>query len=117
MTLYNEVIGEFTPDKLIANIHVKTLTQSVTVAASQGVLQRGTVLALDGTEAKIMATGLTPHGVLCDDVDATEAAVAEVYVTGCFNKGALIVADGYDLTAADVLALRNGGIFLENVME
>ena len=117
MALHNEVIGEFTPDRLIANIHVKTHTQSVTVAAGQGTMKRGTVVALDGTEAKTMATGLTPHGVLCNDVDATEAAVAEVYVTGCFNKGALIVAEGYELTAADVLALRNGGIFVENVME
>ena len=118
MALYNEEIGTCVPDNLIADIGIRTRAESVTVAAGQGKLARGTVVALDGSEAKIMATGLTPHGVLCDDVDATDAtAVAEVYVTGCFNKAALIVADAYELTAADVQTLRNGGIFVENVVK
>ena len=116
MALYNEKIGELTADNLIANIDVPTKTQSVTLAAAQGVLKRGTVVALDGDTAKIMATGLTPHGIICDDVDATEEAVAEVYVAGCFNKAALIVASDYELTAANIAALRNGGIFVENVV-
>ena len=117
MALYNEKIGEMIPDTLIVSTHIRQITQTVTVAAGQGVLKRGTVVALDGGEAKIMSSGLTPHGILCNDVDATGAAAAEVYVAGCFNKGALIVADGYTLADADIKALRDGGIYLENIME
>lgn len=115
MAQYNEIIGEVTHDNLIANIDVKTHTQGATIVAGQGVLKRGTVISADG---KIMAAGLTAHGILCDDHD-TEGTdtFAEVYVTGCFNKAALIVADGYELSAADITALRNGGIFVENVVE
>ena len=118
MALYNEKIGELTHDNLIASTAVRLLTQSVTVASGQGVLARGTVVALDAGKAKILNTGLTAHGVLCDEVDATSAdAVAEVYVTGCFNKDALIVADGYALTDADAKTLRDGGIFFENILK
>lgn len=116
MALYNEKIGESIPDNLIAKVDVPTKTQSVTLAAAQGILKRGTVVAMDGETAKVMTSGKTPHGIICDDVDATETAVAEVYVTGCFNKAALNAATEYELTAADIAALRNGGIFVEDVV-
>ena len=114
-----EKLGEMTPDNLIASIQVKQITGSVTVVSGAGVVKRGTVLAKnDEGKMVVMADGLTPYGVLCDDVDATEAdVVGEAYLTGCFNKSALIVADGYELTADDVQALRNGGIFVENVVK
>lgn len=117
MALYNSKVGEMTHDNLFASAEMRQICQSVTVAAGQGTLKRGTVVALDGGKAKIMASGLTPHGVLCDTVDATADEVAEVYVTGCFNKAALIVADGYELTAEDVNTMRNGGIFVENIVD
>lgn len=117
MAIYNEKIGEMKQDNLFAGVDVRALTNSVTVAAGEGALKRGTVLSL-GTDGKCKvisaATGLTPYGILCDDVDATSEVVAEVYVSGVFNKNALIVADGYEMTAADVTDLRNGGIYLEN---
>lgn len=116
MALYNEKIGEMKQDNLFASVDVRALTNGVTIAAGEGELKRGTVLSL-GTDGKckvISATsGLTPYGILCDDVDATSEAVAEVYVSGVFNKNALIVKSGYTLTAADITALRNGGIYLE----
>lgn len=119
MAIYNQKIGEMKQDNLFASVNVDTLTNSVTIAAGEGELKRGTVLSL-GTDGKCKvisaATGLTPYGILCDDVDATSEAVAEVYVSGVFNKNALIVKDGYTLTAADITALRNGGIYLENSM-
>lgn len=114
-----EKLGEMTPDNLIASIHVKQRTGSGTVAAGAGELKRGAVLAQseDG-KLVIMADGLTPYGVLCDGVVVGDAdEVVEVYLTGCFNKGALNEATGYELTAADIQALRNGGIFVENVVE
>lgn len=117
MAQYNEKIGEMQFDNLIASANMRQIRRSVTIAAGQGILKRGTVVALDGNKAKIMASGLTPHGILCDTVDATAEEVAEVYVTGCFNKAALIVAGGYTLTDADIKNLRYGGIYVENIVD
>ena len=116
MANYCEKLGEMTPDNLVASIHVKQITGSVIVASGAGVLKRGTVLAKDTAGKMVaMAEGKTPYGILCDDVDATAAdEVGEAYLTGCFNKNALHVASGYELTDADITALRNGGIYLEN---
>lgn len=110
--LYNEKIGELAQDNLVANVDVKQIVHSVSIPS--GVLKRGTVVDATG---KILNTGITPYGILCDDVDASAGAtVAEVYVAGAFNKGALIVADGYTLTAENIQALRDGGIFVENAV-
>ncbi len=119
MAIYNEKIGECKADNLIANLNVKQITQSVTIKSGAGELERGTLLGLgsDGKAVKFgTAEGLTAFGILCDAVDATSAdAVAEVYVAGVFNKNALILEG--ELAAADILALRNGGIFLENSVQ
>lgn len=112
MALYTEKIGELTQDNLIANLNVKQVVQSISIPS--GALKRGTIVDATG---KAMTTGLIPHGILCDDVDASAGAVvAEVYVAGCFNKNALITAGGYALTAEDIKALRDGGIFIENAV-
>lgn len=117
MAIYNEKLGEMTPDNLIVDPTVKQITGSVTVASGQGVLVRGTVVAESGGKAVAMNADLTPYGILTDAVDASAGdAVAEVYLTGKFNKGALKVAEGYTLTAEDFAALRNGGIFVENMI-
>ena len=119
MAVYNEKIGECKADNLVANLNVKQITQSVTIKSGAGVLERGTLLGVgsDGKAVKFgSTTGLTAYGILCDAVDATSAdAVAEVYVAGVFNKNALILTGS--LTAADITALRNGGIFLENSVQ
>ena len=115
MAQYNEVIGEFTPDKLIANFNFPILTQGIPLAAGQGVLKRGSVIDDGGN--LINANDANPFGILCDDVDTTEATVAEVYVSGCFNKGALIVGDGYELNTANAVMLRATGIYVENIVD
>ena len=115
--MYNEKIGECKADNLVANLTVKQIVQSATIKSGEGVLERGTVLGI-GSDGKCtkFASGETAFGILCDAVDATSAdAVAEVYVAGVFNKNALIL-DG-ELAAADISALRNGGIFLENSVQ
>lgn len=116
MGIYNKKIGEMKQDNLFASTAVKPVTGSVTIAAGEGELERGTVLSI-GSDGKCKvisaATGLTPYGILADAVDATSEAVAEVYLTGIFNTNELKVAEGYTLTAADKTALRNGGIYLE----
>lgn len=116
MAKYIEKIGEFSPDNLIASIHTKQHVASGTFASGSGVIKRGTVVSLaDGNFSVYAGAGKTPFGILCDDVDATaEDVVAEVYITGHFNRNALIVAGGYELTADDIEKLRLGGIFVEN---
>lgn len=112
MALYTEKIGELTQDNLIANLNVKQVVQSISIPS--GALKRGTIVDATG---KAMTTGLIPHGILCDDVDASAGAVvAEVYVAGCFNKNALITEGDYALTAENIKALRDGGIFIENAV-
>lgn len=112
MALYNEKIGELSHDNLIANVGVKQVVQAISIPS--GALKRGTVVDASG---KPLASGLTPFGILCDDVDASAGAVvAEVYVAGCFNKGALLTAGGYTLTAENIKALRDGGIYVENAV-
>lgn len=93
---------------------------SVQVAAGQGVLERGTLLAAaDGGMVKISAaTTGKANAVLEEDVDTTGGAVtATAYRTGHFNANALKVADGYEITAADKEALRNAGILLSDAVE
>lgn len=110
-----EKVGAMSYDNLFAKADGDVMTGSGVIASGAGVLSRGTVMAMDGGKLVVMNTGKTPYGILCDDVDASAAdTVAEVYLSGCFNKGALIVAEGYELTAADVQELRKGGIFVEN---
>ena len=120
MTKYYEKLGDCTPDNLILGNDVPLLTQTATIASGEGALVRGSVLAA-GTDGKLKllssdSAGATevPFGILCDDVDATSEAVAEVYVSGQFNADALVTKTEYKLSAADITALRNGGIYLEN---
>lgn len=128
MADYLEKIGECTPDNLFAGNSISAFTVSGTVKSGEGALKRGTVLAMSSGTAgtgKLVILGttaassetLTAYGILCDDVDATSAdAVAELYVTGQFNKNALIVKSGYTIAAADIAALRDGGIFIETAI-
>ena len=133
--------GSIGQDNLIAKLFPPAETFGVKVAAGQGVLRRGTVLALQADGNYIMlgsdktsrpegqADGaLTPAApaetakancVLADDVDASgEAAVTAVaYRTGHLNSRALIVAEGYTLTQADKEELRKGGILLSEMLD
>lgn len=102
-------------DNIIAtNAHPLT-AQTVTVASGEGKLVRGTILARneDG-EFQIAGTAdTTPEVILAADVDATDtSAVAEAYNSGDFFTEKLTVADSYTLTEADILALKNAGIYL-----
>lgn len=126
MANYIETLGACEYDNLIAGNTIPTHTVTGTIASGQGKLARGTVLALStGTSGtnKLVILGttaggnetLTAYGILCDEVDATSAdAVGEIYVTGQFNTNQLIVKDEYPMTTADVQALRDGGIYIEN---
>ena len=111
-------VGEIGQDNLIAKLFPPAETFGVTIPAGAGVLTRGTVLALvDGAYA-VLAAGNTGKAscILADDVDASAGeAVGVAYRTGHFNSKALIVADGYTMTAADKEELRKGGILLSEM--
>ncbi len=126
-------VGECAMDNLIAKLFPPTETFGVTIRklGTAATLKRGTVLALSvsGTAAdgKLVVLGtaaasnevLEANCILADDVEVgtTADAVAVAYRTGHMNKKALIVASGYTMTAADIEALRKGGILLSEMAD
>ena len=113
-------VGECGQDNLIARLYPRALTTAVQIAAGAGILKRGTVLCGkdDGTY-EAMKDGGTPAYVLTTDVDASgaEPVAAAAYRSGNFNPNAVIVADGYTLTAADKDTLRKYDIVFTDMME
>ena len=117
---------------------------NVQLTAGQGILERGTLLARkdDGT-MEMIATATTgkANAVLAEPVDTgapapvvqeddeeekdgEAEATAEpetvpgiAYRTGHFNTNRLIVAEGYEITAADREALRVAGILTSDAVE
>ena len=117
----NESLGTVGYDKLFAaNIPVADV---VTVKLTQaGVVKRGTVLSgtPGGADFAALAAAASAEKalyVLAEDCDTTADSVGIAYRTGHFNRGALIVASGYTLTAADEEILRKSGILLADAIE
>ena len=117
--IYDGLITDVVPPIVTGAAKIRKL-------GTAGTLARGTVLAKSsgsagdsmlvilGTTAEANET-LTAYGILCDDTEVgTSADVnALVYLAGSFDPDKLIVKSGYTMTAADIDALRNGGIFLK----
>lgn len=113
--LNRTVVANVVPDGLLDAAYANH-TVGVTVAAGQGVLERGTVLAInEAGKAVILGTAkgededAAPEAryILNKGVDATDAdAVALAYDEGRFIKQKLIVKANYTMTAADIDALR-----------
>lgn len=120
----DETLGHVGPDNLIADMYPPTDVFSVKLKAGQGELQRGTLLAAgsDGSMVKISTTTTgKANAVLSDPVDTGdtegEAVPGIAYRTGHFNTNQLIVAEGYEITAADKEALRVAGILTSDAVE
>lgn len=138
MSRLDENLGGVGFDNLIADSYPPTDVFSVQLVAGQGILERGTLLARkdDGT-MEMIATSTTgkANAVLAEPVDTgapaaktqaeDEAAAATdpetvpgiAYRTGHFNTNRLIVAEGYEITAADREALRTAGILTSDAVE
>lgn len=118
-TRLDENLGAVDYDNLFYGVNPPAEVFSVELAADQGVLKRGTLLATaDGGMVKISAgTTGKANAVLADDVDTGETTTGIAYRTGHFNTNSLIVADGYEITAADKEALRTAGILLSDAVE
>lgn len=119
-TMGREFVGSTDSQMLlIGTVHPADICH-VTIAAGQGTLKRGTVLAVNADEkCCILGTeNCTASYILAENADdASETdMVAPAYRSGDFNKGALIVKPGYTITEQDIRELRNGGIYLGNVM-
>lgn len=118
----DENLGYVGPDNLIADMYPPADVFSVKVKAGQGTLGRGSLLALMDSGMELIATATTgkANAVLAEAVDTgTEAGVAVTaiaYRTGHFNTNSLIVAEGYEITAADKEALRTAGILLSDAV-
>lgn len=119
-TVGREVIGRLDYDLLIANANHPADVCHVTIAAGAA-HRKGEVLEiLDGGKCDILGTtaeDAVAGYILAEDVDAGEEdVVASAYRSGSFIRNALIVKEGYTLTAEDEAALRNGGIYLSDAV-
>ena len=101
---------------------IRKLTTAATYKAGTALaLSSGTggdgALVILGTTAGTNET-LTANCILAEDVEiGTSADVqALVYLSGHVNRNKLIVASGHTITAAEVEAFRDAGIYLENAM-
>ena len=116
-TTGREFVGACAPEFLFASSKYPVSKALKNVASGQGVLTRGTALALnaDGKCVILGTADATAAYILAEDIDATSAdAPAEVYRTGHFIKNALVVKESYTITDADVEEFRKVGIMLDN---
>lgn len=127
-------IGERGQDNLIAGLFPRAMTMGIKVAAGEGLLKRGALLARNEDGAYVIC-GKTvtdgegesakttvyadPSAILADDVDASGSTdvTAVAYRSGNFNPDAVIAAEGYTLSAADKDALRKYDIVFTHMME
>lgn len=113
-TLISEIIGTVKFDDLIGGIYPPAEISSVKVAPGQGVLKKGTILAIAKGSMVALGSvdGVSANAILAADVDTgtNKAVHATAYRKGCFNIGALV--DGNSITIADKIALRDVGIML-----
>ncbi len=138
---FDENIGIVDFDNLIAGMYPPPEVFHVELAAGQGLLERGTLLALNnGIQEKItIATTGKANAVLAEAVytgepeagnssgdseeeqagttDTAATVMGIAYRTGHFNTNRLIVAEGYEVTAADKEALRMVGVLLSDAVE
>lgn len=142
INLYGKV-GECKPDGLIIDTLPHLRTGSVTIEAGAGELKRGAIIAKDSngnfnllgkaveknakeaaegdaqqtTQENAEETTAKPYGILTDDINITEATVATVYLSGCFNANKVYAAEGYTVTDEDKDVLRTYGIELRTAQE
>lgn len=134
MSRLDENLGAVGFDNLINGLYPPAEVFSVQLASGQGTLERGTLLASGDNGMTMIAAATTgkANAVLAEPVDTGEAAAndgegtdtaeaetvtAIAYRTGHFNANALIVADGYEITATDKEALRVAGILISDAVE
>lgn len=131
----DENLGTVEYDDLFVDNIPEADVVTVKLAASQGVLARGSLIsgapggnmtlaaaALADTVAVSGSAGTmtyTTAYILADDTDTgtSGAVVAVAYRTGHFNRQAIKVNSSYTLTASDEEFLRGKGILLSDALD
>ena len=119
----DENIGTVGYDGLIVANEPVADVVTVNLAASQGVLARGTVITgAAGGEMSAASTALVATNavyILADDTDTgtSSAVVATAYRTGHFARNKLTTDGSYTLVAADEEIMRNAGILLSDALD
>lgn len=119
----DENIGTVDYDGLIVTNEPVADVVTVTLAASQGVLARGTVITgaaggeLPAAAAALVATNAVY--ILADETDTGTgtAVTATAYRTGHFARNKLSTDGSYTLVAADEEIMRNAGILLSDALD
>lgn len=119
----DENIGTVDYDGLIVTNEPVADVVTVTLAASQGVLARGTVITgAAGGELSAAAVALVATNavyILADETDTGTgtAVTATAYRTGHFARNKLSTDGSYTLVAADEEIMRNAGILLSDALD
>ena len=117
----DENIGTVDYDGLIVTNEPVADVVTVTLAASQGVLARGTVITgaaggeLSAAAAALVATNAVY--ILADETDTGTGVTATAYRTGHFARNKLSTDGSYTLVAADEEIMRNAGILLSDALD
>ena len=119
----DENVGTVDYDGLIVTNEPVADVVTVTLAASQGVLARGTVITgaaggeLSAAAAALVATNAVY--ILADETDTGTgtAVTATAYRTGHFARNKLSTDGSYTLVAADEEIMRNAGILLSDALD
>lgn len=119
----DENIGTVGYDGLIVANEPVADVVTVSLAASQGVLARGTVITgaaggeMSAASAALVATNAVY--ILADDADTGTGSVvtATAYRTGHFARNKLATDGSYTLVAADEEIMRNAGILLSDALD
>ena len=119
----DENLGTVDYDGLIVTNEPVADVVTVTLAASQGVLARGTVITgaaggeLPAAAAALVATNAVY--ILADETDTGTgtAVTATAYRTGHFARNKLSTDGSYTLVAADEEIMRNAGILLSDALD
>lgn len=119
----DENLGTVDYDGLIVTNEPVADVVTVTLAVSQGVLARGTVITgaaggeLSAAAAALVATNAVY--ILADETDTGTgtAVTATAYRTGHFARNKLSTDGSYTLVAADEEIMRNAGILLSDALD
>jgi hypothetical protein len=119
-------------DNLIFDAGMPLDAKTATLAAGQGVLLRGSLIAADGTLFSAVevvtpgatyddpptTTGSNPDAILAEDTDTGTGGTvnAAAYRTGHFVRQSVLVAEGASLTAEAEKILRDAGIYLSGAV-
>lgn len=116
----DETIGSVEYDNLIYGSYPPVETFSVELKAGQGVLKRGSLLAVGADNLELISSTTTGKAncVLAEDVDtgSSDSVRGIAYRTGHFNANNLIVGEEYTITAEDKESLRSVGILLSDAV-